>query len=310
MKRIPTWLTFLSLTLSLTFLISVRGQAVPDPSEAIAAENSAPEPEPFTDADLDQLLGPIALYPDPLLAILLPAATHPTQIVLAVRFLNAGGDPNDIESQPWSESVQALAHYPEVIRWMEENLDWTTQVGEAFLRQPEEVMDSIQRLRALAQSFGNLQTTAEQLVETADDAIDIIPTYPDEIYVPAYDPAVVYTRTPNFSTGANVRFRAGMAVGGWLNRDWDWPNRRIVIWTKEHARPLTWWSQPRAERCKFYGELKQWRPQSTTGKYAAKFWHDRGQNHPNRPNSQGANHSRGGNAVHGAATHSAPPQHH
>jgi hypothetical protein len=86
-------------------------------------------------AQLDQLLGPIALYPDPLIAEILPASTLPTQIVLADRYITGGGDPNQIGQQPWDASVQAVARYPSVLKWMDDNLNWTTQAGQVFLNQ-------------------------------------------------------------------------------------------------------------------------------------------------------------------------------
>src|ERR1035441_10423431 len=84
-------------------------------------------------AQLDQLLGPIALYPDPLIAEILPASTLPTQIVLADRYITGGGDPNQIGQQPWDASVQAVARYPSVLKWMDDNLNLTTELGQAFL---------------------------------------------------------------------------------------------------------------------------------------------------------------------------------
>jgi hypothetical protein len=217
------------------------------------------------------LIGPVALYPDPLLVVLLPAATRPAEVVLAARFLANGGDPNAIDDQSWSDSVKALAHYPEVVAWTDESLDWTTALGNAFLNQPEDVMNAIQRLRALAQSLGNLQTTAQQIIETDGGDIDILPAYPDEVFVPVYDPAVVYSRAPSFASGPSTRFTS-RPIGAWLNRDWDWPNRRIVIWNKENVRPLTWWSQPRGDRLKTTRDLKQWCPSPHGGKYQSKFW--------------------------------------
>ena len=119
--------------------MSLRAQmAVPPPMAAY---------QPLSYAQLDQLLGPIALYPDPLIAQILPASTLPTQIVLADRYVSGGGDPNQIDQQPWDASVQALARYPNVLKWMDDNLNWTTELGQAFLNQQQDVMDSIQRLR-------------------------------------------------------------------------------------------------------------------------------------------------------------------
>src|SRR5271170_5225344 len=118
---------------------------------SLPAQVAVPPPmpvyQPLGDAELDQLLGPIALYPDPLIAQILPASTLPTQIVLADRYVSDGGDPNQVDQQPWDASVQALARYPEVLKWLDDNLGWTTALGQAFLNQPQAVMESIQRLR-------------------------------------------------------------------------------------------------------------------------------------------------------------------
>ena len=104
--------------------LSARAQmAVPPPMAAY---------QPLADQQLDQLLGSIALYPDPLIAQMLPASTLPTQIVLADRYVSGGGDPNQIDQQPWDPSVQALARYPSVLKWMDDNLNWTTHWGRLF----------------------------------------------------------------------------------------------------------------------------------------------------------------------------------
>src|ERR1700733_10691962 len=113
-------------------LLSVQAQlAVPPPNYAY---------QPLSDAQLDQLLGPIALYPDPLIAQILPASTLPTQIVLADRYVSDGGDPNQVDQQPWDASVQPLVRYPEVLKWLDDNLGWTTELGQAFLNQQQAVM--------------------------------------------------------------------------------------------------------------------------------------------------------------------------
>src|ERR1039457_3097845 len=112
--------------------LSMRAQmAVPPPMPAY---------QPLSGAQLDQLLGPVALYPDPLIAQILPASTLPTEIVMADRYVSGGGDPNQIDQQPWDPSVQALARYPTVLKWMDDNLNWTTELGKAFLNQQQEVM--------------------------------------------------------------------------------------------------------------------------------------------------------------------------
>src|ERR1039458_6872886 len=108
--------------------ISVRAQAVPPPMYAY---------QPLADAQLDQLLGPIALYPGPLIAQILPAATFPAQRALATSNGSGGGDPKQIDQHPGDPSVQALARYPNVLKWMDDNLNWTTDLGQAFLRSEE-----------------------------------------------------------------------------------------------------------------------------------------------------------------------------
>src|SRR5580698_3466763 len=118
----------------------------------------------FSSAQLDDLLKPVALYPDPLLAQIFAAATLPSEIVLADRYVNQGGDITQADQQPWDPSVQALVHYPTVLKWLDDNLPWTTEVGQAFASQQQDVMDSIQRLRAEAQAEGNLQSTPQENV--------------------------------------------------------------------------------------------------------------------------------------------------
>src|ERR1017187_9177574 len=112
---------------------------------SVLAQTAAPPPtsayQPLTAAQLDQLLGPIALYPDPLIAQVLPAPPLPTQIVLADGYVRGCGDPNQIGQQPWDASVQAMARYTNVLKWMDDNLNWTTELGQAFLNQQPDVLD-------------------------------------------------------------------------------------------------------------------------------------------------------------------------
>src|ERR1035437_6531720 len=194
----------------------------------IPAPPPAPEMELRSSADLDQMLGPIALYPDPLIAQLLPAATLPSEIVVADRYVNGGGDPNLIDQQPWDPSVKALARYPTVLKWMDDNLAWTTALGQAFLAQQQDVMDSIQRLRAQAQALGNLQSTPQENVIAAAGAIEILPANPQVVYVPVYQPNLVYYQRPYGSPF--ISFGLGFPVGLWLNHDFDWHNHHLVDW--------------------------------------------------------------------------------
>ena len=152
----------------------------------------------FGPQELDQMLAPIALYPDSLLAQVLIAATYPDQVVEADRWLkeNAGlkGDAlnNALDTMDWDLSVKALAPFPQVLSMMAEEPAWTQKVGEAFLAQQADVMDSVQKLRQKAQASGNLKTTAEQKVVVQGDYVEIEPVNPEVVYIPSYNPAVVY----------------------------------------------------------------------------------------------------------------------
>jgi hypothetical protein len=192
------------------------------------------------------MLGPIALYPDPLIAQILPAATLPPEIVLADRYVNGGGDPNLIDQQPWDPSIKALARYPTLLKWMDDSLAWTTALGQAFLYQQQDVMDSIQRLRAQAQALGNLQSTLQEKVIIDEGIIEILPADPQVIYVPVYQPDVVYFQRPFGSPF--ISFGVGFAVGLWLNHDFDWHNHHLIVWGHSQPRPADWWSRRPSER--------------------------------------------------------------
>jgi len=183
---------------------------------------------PFNAGELDQLLRPIALYPDPLIALILPASTFSADVVLAARFIAVGGDPAAIASQPWDTSVQALAHYPSIIKWMDANLEYTHTLGEAFASQPDDVMKAIQRLRVQALATGALTSNAQQVVVQEGGYISIAPTQPALIYVPVYDCDAVYDLAPNGAV-AVVQFGVGWAVGPWLGYECDWGYGRIWV---------------------------------------------------------------------------------
>jgi len=230
--------------------LSLRAQmAVPPPMPAY---------QPLSAAQLDQLLGPIALYPDPLIAEILPASTLPTQIVLADRYVSGGGDPNQIDQQPWDASVQALARYPSVLKWMDDNLDWTTELGQAFLNQQQDVMDSIQRLRQSAYNMGNLQSTPQQQVMNDGGDFEIVPANPQVIYVPVYQPDEVY-----YQSGFSLTFGLGLPIGLWLNCDFDWAHHNIIVWNHNHPRPPNWWHEPPRQRNP--GHSTVWHPERRTG---------------------------------------------
>ena len=163
----------------------------PQPSPPGAAQ---PAPQPLTQEELKQLVGPIALYPDALIALILPASTVPSDLVLAARFVASKGDPAQAANQPWDDSVKSLVRYPDMVKWMDQNLEWTTQLGEAFLDQPADVMNTIQQLRAQARAAGTLVDTPQQKVVEEQSNIRIVPAEPERIYVPQYDPEVVYVQ--------------------------------------------------------------------------------------------------------------------
>jgi hypothetical protein len=181
---------------------------------------------PFTAEELDELLAPIALYPDPLLAQILPAATFVDQIDAAARYVRQLGKFALIDDQPWDVSVKAVAHYPDVLFMMDQKYDWTVSLGEAYSNQPQDVMDAIQRLRSEAEAEGNLVSNSEQQVINEGGIISIDPAEPDVIYVPQYDPMTVYVESPPLGYGL-ITFGVGFRIGAWLNRDCDWHGRRI-----------------------------------------------------------------------------------
>ena len=228
----------LSRSLGLALFIGGSAMAqVSAPPAAPAAPEAAVEFGALRSAEqLEQLLAPIALYPDALIAIILPASTAATDIVLAARHLrDYPDDRSQIEHRAWDESVKSLTYYPEVLKWMDENLPWTKQVGEAFLQQPADVMQAIQRLRARARAAGTLADTPQQVVLAEPDVIRIVPAQPDVIYVPRYEPDLVFVHQPYVYTWPLLTFGIGVRAGSWLNYDCDW--RRRVICVGDRHRP-------------------------------------------------------------------------
>jgi len=154
----------------------------------------APSPE-----ELDKLVGPIALYPDDLVAVILPASTNPLQIVQADRFLEKRKkDPKVPIDDSWDDSVKTLVNYPEVVKKMSADLDWTSELGEAVVADQKAVFDAVQAFRRKAQAAGNLKSDGKQVVEVEKEIIKIVPADPQVIYVPQYNPSsvVVYSAAP------------------------------------------------------------------------------------------------------------------
>ena len=222
-------LLLLALASTTVFLRAQDDPAFP-PSVSVPAAGESSALAPLNAEQLDQLLGPIALYPDALIALILPAATFPADVVLAARYLKDNRNEfGQIENRAWDDSVKSLAHYPDVLNWLDDNLLWTKQLGEAFATQPAEVMNAIQRLRARARAAGTLVDTPQQQVLVQPDVIRIVPAQPDVIYVPYYDPQIVYVEQPVYYPRPMMSFSIGWGVGSWLAYDFDWHRRSIWV---------------------------------------------------------------------------------
>jgi Protein of unknown function (DUF3300) len=211
------------------------------PMEA-AAQEQAPtaytgQGAPLAAADLQQLVAPIALYPDALVAQILGAATFPDQIVAAAGWLKnqsvtGAALAKAVDAQQWDPSVKALTQFPSVLNNLASNLSWTSALGEAYHTQPSDIMSAVQFLRAKAQAAGNLKSGSQiTVVQQAPQVIVIQPTNPQVVYVPTYNPTVVYGTpyvTPGYSTAAVVTtavlaFGVGIAIGAAMsNNSWGY----------------------------------------------------------------------------------------
>ena len=182
------------LMVSISFMTPYTGMQVQ--ALAAAAHSAAALQEDwdvqFSDNQLENLVAPVALYPDPLLAQVLLAATFPDQIDEAARQVRAYGAGYFIDATDWDVSVKAVAHYPTVLSMMADKLDWTASLGQAYVNQSSELMEAVQRLRRQARSAGYLGTSREQEIEETGGYVYIYPAQPEYIYVPVYDPAVVF----------------------------------------------------------------------------------------------------------------------
>jgi hypothetical protein len=189
------------------------GAQQPDKSGAAQPTDKAATPDKAATADkgdkpplkpeeLDQIVAPIALYPDDVLAQVFMASTYPVEIVQAYRWYEQNktlkGDPlaKALEAQAWDASVKSLINVPDVLKMLNDKLDWTVKLGDAFLAGSKELMDAVQRLRAKAHEAGNLKTNEQQKVVVEQSTIVIQSSNPDVIYVPTYDPVVVYGAWP------------------------------------------------------------------------------------------------------------------
>lgn len=220
-----------------------------------------------SEAELDQLLAPVALYPDALLGNILAASTYPLEVVALQRWLERNPDlsvgeiEQAIDSQPWDPSVKALAPFPSVVAMMSGELDWMQRVGNAFLASESDVMDAVQRLRQRAREAGSLRDNERERVIVERDYIGIEPLQPEVVYVPVYDPRVVYGSWwwpayppyvwnsfyfgPWDYVAGGIMFGTGVHV--W--RSWharhphpDWRDRNLIV--RRPGAPVVWRHDP------------------------------------------------------------------
>ena len=256
-----TTMTLRLLAVALLFSMPQAALAQSPPGQAAPAAATTPSGQLLKPEQLDALVAPIALYPDTLLAEVFMASTYPLEIVQAARWAEANKNLKDdelkgaVDKQKWDNSVKALVATPSVLEMMSSKLDWTQQLGDAILAQQPDVMDAVQRLRAKAQANNKLTSSPQQTVSTQQQdgrqIIVIAPTEPDEIYVPYYDPGVVYGAWPYpdylpyswpapgyiaagvIATG--IAFDAGYALGRWATGGYrwgggfDWGGRNINV---------------------------------------------------------------------------------
>ena len=283
LHRVSKLTALFALIVLLAPFAAAQEQAAPVPtvpSAAPPADPSAPQvaatppvEEKFSDAQLDQLVAPIALHPDSLLAQILTAATYPLEVEMAARWAKAnpslkGKQLEDaMQRQTWDPSVKSLTAVPQVLQMMSDKLDWTKQIGDAYLAQPDEITQAIQRLRVKAADAGNLKTTKEQKVTrvsgpppaeltpgpgvapamAADlDYIAIEPVDPEVIFVPVYNPLLVYGLWPDplfppffwyppgYVAVGVFAFSAPCFVGPALWARWDWRARRIGVFVPHY----------------------------------------------------------------------------
>ena len=218
--------------------------ASPPSSSQTAAPQAAagaPESAPLTKEQLEALVAPIALYPDPLLAQCLVASTYPLDVVAAQQWLSQNSNlkgeelTKAVEQQKWDPSVQSLVTMPEALKRLSENISWTTDLGDAFLAQESGVMDAVQTLRLKAKDEGKLQSTEQQKVETttveSKTVVEIQPASTEVVYVPTYSPTVIWGPMyypypplyyPPYYGGAWLGFGVGIAIGIGIGGGWGW----------------------------------------------------------------------------------------
>jgi Protein of unknown function (DUF3300) len=233
-----------------------EGNAVVTAPAAMTVPPPAPVPEQSAD-ELDQLVAPIALYPDELVAQILAAATYPTQIVEADRWLQQHADltgdalAQAVDAQPWDASVKALTQFHGLLAMMDTNLSWTSSLGEAYVNAHQNVLEAIQVMRQRARQAGNLDSTPQESVTSDEGMIEIEPADPGVVYLPEYDPWLVYgdplafypgwIGVPGFFfDGPGIEFGLGIGIGLFAGFGWGWHS-----WGMDwHGHGLTYGHHP------------------------------------------------------------------
>jgi len=293
----PFWskpMNFVFASIATCLLVMVTGydgvaqQAASSPDQTAEQTEAAPEEDIFSPEQIAQLVAPIALHPDALVAQILMASTYPLEVVQAARWAEENPDveaealEEAMQDQPWDASVKSLTAFPQVLQMMSDELTWTQQLGDAFLAQEEDVLATIQLLRAQADEAGNLETTNEQTVAKETVAVDggksetvyvIQPADPKVVYVPAYDPTVVYGswRYPAYApyywyprgyvAGRLFWWGTGYIIGRALWGNFDWRRRsvniNINIYNRYNRTKITnpkWTHRPEHRRAPYRGK--------------------------------------------------------
>jgi hypothetical protein len=245
------------LTAVMCSIVLLPGTLPSTKSQPVSQQASAPTEEApkIPNDQLDSLVAPIALYPDPLLAQVLAASTYPLEIIQLQQWLTKNKDLKDkaladaVAKQPWDSSVQAMAALPDLVKRLADDIQWATDLGNAFLAQQSDVMDAVQRMRAKAKDAGNLKSSEQVKVETkvieSKSVVVIEQSNPEVVYVPSYNPTVVYgppvypyppiSYPPPgyYAAGMAISFGIGVAMGaawggGWGNCGWG-GNNNVTI---------------------------------------------------------------------------------
>jgi uncharacterized membrane protein YgcG len=233
-------------------LVRFTAQANPYGPTGQSSEQSPAPAAQQSPQELQQLVAPIALYPDALVAQILAASTYPAEIVEADRWMQSHSDlkgkklAEEVNKQPWDPSVKALTQFPSVLANMDKNLSWTSSLGDAYVNQQQDVMDAVQVMRRRAQSAGNLRSSQQETVTTQGQTIVIEPVNPEVVYVPQYDPWIVYGAPlavwPDwypypglYLAGPGIGFGLGFGLGffagygwGWHHWGFDWGRHTVI----------------------------------------------------------------------------------